>query len=235
MLAFLWHARWVFEVRYDRVEASQPVGWMAHLSLFSLIGIGTWVWVFTGLPLGRLLPVMSLLDLFVTWQFLRRSLPRIRRLGWSGPLRARWWIEAAALDWTLVCSSGLFWLAHSLPKANLPPWQAACVWFALWIGLVSFVWFFVFAVTGYALGLIQRRAIHGRAAELVNFFFWPITIIGGISQLVPENPVWTDVIAPGFLALGVGIAGLAAVLEVRRRLSDQQDRMTTPEQSPPQH
>ena len=182
------------------------------MTIFSLMGMGTCVWVFTGLPLGRLLPAMSVLDLLVTWHFLRRSLPRIRRMGWTGPLRARWWIEVAALDWTLVCSGGLFWLAHSLPNANLPPWQVACVWAALWGGLVAFVCFFAFALTGYAMGLIQGRAIRGRAVELVNFFFWTIVVIGGGSQLVPENPIWTDLIAPAVLALGIGVAVIAAVI-----------------------
>ncbi len=99
---------WIFDIGLRRMNADLPAGWMAHMGVFSAFALALMAFAALGLPMAWPLAVVGALDLGVTFHFVRWSLPRIRRLGMLGPTRARWWIETAALDWTLCISIGVF-------------------------------------------------------------------------------------------------------------------------------
>ena len=153
-------------------------------------------------------------------------------MGPYGPTRARWWIELAALDWTLCVSGFLFCIAHGLPAGMLPAWQQWCVDLAWHASRRLIVPFFVLTIVGYIFGLVQAKRVTGRSVELVNFFFWTFVLIGTMS-LIPQNPGFFVPLGAAFGIVGGVALGVAGVLGLRVWLQSRRALMHVPEDNPP--
>ena len=195
---------WIFDIGLRRMNADLPAGWMAHMGVFSTFALLLVAAVEFGLPMAWPLAVVGCLDLFAAHHFLRWSVPRICRLGPLGPIRARWWIEAAAFDLTLCVSLGVFGISRALPIVMEP------AKYLLFL-------FFVLAVVGFALGVVQGKRIRGRALELVAWFFWTPVVIVGAMLLIPDNPAFANWGAPVFAVLSVVVLLGAGVVVIMNR------------------
>jgi hypothetical protein len=195
---------WIFDIGLRRMNDDVPAGWMVHMGVFSTFALLLLAAVEFGLPMMWPLAIVGCLDLLATHHFLRWSLPRIGRLGPLGPTRARWWIEAAALDWTLCVSIGVFGITRAFPAVLAPAKYLLFLFFAL-------------AGIGFALGLVQGKRIRGRALELVAWFFWTTVVILAAMALVPDNPVLTDWVAPVLAVLSAVVLVAAGIVALRNQ------------------
>jgi len=219
MMRRLKTSMWIFDIGLRRWNADQAPGWVAQMGVFSMLALTMIAAFELGLPMAWPLTIIGVIDLLVTQHFARRSLRRIRRLGMLGPTRGRWWIELAALDWTLCISGGIFALTHGHPAAALPAWQRAFVNFAWDCAAHLFYPFLALPVVGFLLGMVQGGRIRGRSLELVNWFFWSIAVIGASLLLIPENPVLTTWVAPALAILSACMLCAAGVIALRQRLA----------------
>ena len=179
-------------------------GWIVEM----FIVIGTWAlshelreWIGPLLLLrrwiGPLLLVIGSCAVFVLLKahLLLSGLRIISKMGIRGPLRARWWIEVAALDWTLLMACiafGLCWPFGPSALDFLLNWGPACL----------FCLFFPLTLIGYLLGLAQRRRIRCYSLELVNFFFW--CMAGSyVAMMLLDMPMIGDLVIPLIIAAGV--------------------------------
>ena len=209
---------WIFDIGFRRMNAQLAPGWAAQMLVFGMLGLIMIAAVEFGLPMAWPLTIIGTIDLVATQHFVRGSLRRIRRLGIRGPTRARWWIEVAALDWTLCISGGVFAFTHGNPAAALPAWQQAFVAFALGCAAHLFFPFLALAVVGFLLGFVQGRRIRGRSLELVTWFFWWIVVIVGSCLLVPQHPALTTLVAPALALLSAVVLCAAALVAVKQRI-----------------
>ncbi|NLS98009.1 MAG: hypothetical protein GXX96_38225 [Planctomycetaceae bacterium] len=206
---------WVFDMGLRREKAGLPPGWVPHMLVFSALGVAFpfifFFAVFVGIPMGWILVAIGCIDFFAAKYVLGGSIPRIKRMGLFGPTRARWWIEMAAVAWTLCMSLAVFALAQMQlfgPAAT-----------GAWNFLLLFV---SMTMIGYTLGLLQGKRIRGRAVELVNWFFW--WVVGcavGLPiacSLIPQNPVLVNCVAPALGGLSVIVLLVAAIIALKRRI-----------------
>jgi hypothetical protein len=124
-------------------------------------------------------------------------------------MRPRWWIEVAAIDWTLIMSCGCFVAVH---RKN---WLVELAFTGTTYLLPAF---FVFAIAGYLLGLLRGKSVRGSSLELVNFFFWMIVGIWVSNWAILGHPALGGWLAASAALVGVGAACLAGTLEIRRRV-----------------
>jgi hypothetical protein len=209
---------WIFDIGLRRMNGKGAPGWAAQMAVFSALALTLMGAVELGVPTAWPFTIIGSLDLLATQHFARTSFRRIRRLRCLAPARARWWIELAALDWTLCMSTGVFALTHGQAAAAPPAWQQDVVAVAGYCAAGLFVPFLALTVLGFAVGLIQRQRIRGRSLELVTWFFWSIVVIVGACRLVPEAPVLVDWVAPGLAVLSAVALSAAGVVAVGQRL-----------------
>jgi hypothetical protein len=214
MLDHIKRFAWIFDIGFRCMNREQMPGWGPHMLVFSILGLALFAWCEFGIAIAWGLLLVAILDFAATQYFVRRSLRQVGRLGAFGLTRARWWIEVAALCWTLCFSLGLFSLAQGAPGGGvqLRALQLADI-AAECAGYLYFA-FFVLTVVSFVLGLAQRKPIHGRSLELVAWFFWCIVFIYAVIWVTPDNPVLTDIVAPICAVLGIVAlvaAGLMAV------------------------
>lgn len=217
MIHQLKQSLWVFDIGIRRMNVQLLPGWALHMGAFVALALSLVAAFKLGAPDWPVL-VISAIDLFVTVHLVQRIVRRIGRLGTSGPSRARWWFELAALDWTLLVSAGLFWIAHGKFAAALPAWQQLFLAVAAECAEYLYIPFFVFAAIGIFLGLAQRKRLRGNSLELVNFFFWMLLVIHGSLLMIPEHPAVGTWIAATFAVIGLAALFLACVIGVQHRL-----------------
>jgi hypothetical protein len=217
---------WIFDIGLRRMNGEGAPGWAAQMAVFSALALTLMGAVELGVPTAWPFTIIGSLDLLATQHFARASLRRIRRLGWLAPRRARWWIELAALDWTLCMSTAVFALTHGQAAAALPAWLQVVVAVAGYCAPRLFVPFLALSILGFGVGLIQGQRIRGRSLELVTWFFWSIAVILGACLLVPEAPVLVDWVAPALAVLSAVALFAGGVVAVRQRLLAQ--RSTKP-------
>ena len=214
---------WIFDFGFK--DRRGGPGWVPPMGTFMmLIGAG-----FVAIQFGQaladiLLAIFSVVDLFVTSHFVRRYISRLKALGLRGPSLPRWWIEAAALNWTLVAGSAMFAIAHRNAGGG---WMKPLLEFANRLLPVWYDGFLVFAVTGFLLGILRNRPVNGPASELVSAFFWGILLILFSIHVVPDAPALSNLIAPALAIVGVGLLVTIGVLQLRNwyvgiRVNDQQ-------------
>lgn len=120
--------------------------------VFSALALTLMAAVELGVPTAGPFTIIGSFDLLATCHFARASIRRIWRLHWFAPGRARWWLELAALDWTLCMGAGVFALTHGPAAAALPAWQQLVVIIA-WYGAIHLVLpFLALTIVGFALG-----------------------------------------------------------------------------------
>lgn len=189
-------------------------GWNTHALVFCVLPLLLLLWAELKIGFAWGVTIVGLFDTVATLYFLRRSQRQIVRLGAFGPTRARWWIETAALCWTLCMSCAIFCVSQGNGAVGLPVFQAA------WIDLAfqASRWFFwaamLFTTVGFAVGLAQQKRIQGRALDLASAAFWMVVCIHIIMVSLPDNRVWTDVVAPVCAIVAVAallIAGGVAI------------------------
>lgn len=190
----------MFDFGFWRLIEGDTPGWMPQVVIYSGLGF---LLVLSCAPQNMVLLQWSLniaavVDVLVAIHFLRRSARQMRKLGPSGPLRARWWIEFAALNWTLCISLGVFVLFHGGAWNHVPLFHDA--WRCLYCS------FFVLSTSAYAMGLMQRKPIRGKSLELVNWWFWLLTSFN-LSYFIFRNALATTLI----VFLGGGVAGLSLI------------------------
>jgi hypothetical protein len=197
-------ALWIFDVGFERMNQQDWAGWMpiagivagtmVCLMMAHLIG-ARWAWAWA-------IPVFSGLNFLIARRLAAQSLRRVYRFGVYGPLRARWWIELAAVNLLLVFCLGLF-AASNGAGAALPPWQKAVADVAFQAARILGPPFVLLSLTGYIVGLAGNQRVTGRSLEMVNFHFWLLVGIVASSRLPPV----ADWIAPT-----VAIAGIVALI-----------------------
>jgi hypothetical protein len=219
------NALWIFDIGAREMDGERPPGWQLPAAMFGFLAFG----MVAGATVGWAavewwLTVVGIADFIVAWHFVHWSQRRIRRMGIVGPSRARWWIELAALDWTLCLSSGIFWVTHGLFAGMLPPWLQMPFATAARLTGMLFYAFIAFASTGYILGLIRGVRIRGRSLELVSFFFWMIV---GMSAafLLPQNPALGGWVAEAFAIVGVAASCVAGLVAARQWLAKSMNRL----------
>lgn len=206
---------WIFDMGLRREKAGLPPGWAPHMLVFSALGVAFpfifFFAVFVGIPMGWVLVAIGCVDFFAAKYVLGGSIPRIKRMGLFGPTLARWWIEMAAVAWTLCMSLAVFALAQMQlfgPAAT-----------GAWNFLLLFV---STTVIGYTLGQLQGKRIRGRAVELVNWFFWWVVgcAVGRpiACSLIPQNPVLVNCVAPALGGLSAIVLLVAAIMALKRRI-----------------
>jgi hypothetical protein len=178
---------------------------MPMMGVFAGVGVCLFVGVLLGAKQAWAwaLPVFSGINVLISRRLAAQSLRRASRFGIYGPLRARWWIELAAVDLLLVFCLFLFAVSNGAGAA-LPPWQKAVADFAFRATRVLGPPFLLLTVAGYIVGLAGKQRVTGRSLEMVNFIFWTLAGIAASFQLPPVAH-W---IAP---AVGV-VGGTALVL-----------------------
>lgn len=215
---------WIFDIGGRRDGTDVEAGWYGPVKIFFPLAFLLPIAEVLGLPQHWPLLVVGCLDLLATKHFAGRSVLRIRRMGLLGPTRARWWIEAAALVWILCMSVGVFAVERgqaAFVQRNRGLFSVFEV--AMWTTGVLIALFYAMTITGYGVGLVQRKPIRGRAVELVNFFFWGMTIVLGIvaaAIFLPPNLFLGNWVAPLLAILSLAVllvAGVVAVWNRRRR------------------
>lgn len=211
---------WIFDMGLRREKAGLPPGWAPHMLVFSALGVAFpfifFFAVFVGIPMGWVLVAIGCIDFFAAKYVLGGSIPRIKRMGLFGPTLARWWIEMAAVAWTLCMSLAVFALAQ-MQLFGPAAWGA-------WYFLLFFV---AMSAIAYTLGLLQGKRIRGRAVELVNWFFW--WVVGcavGLPiacSLIPQNPVLVNCVAPALGVLCVVVLLVAAVITLKRWIRNRRE------------
>ncbi|MBP90330.1 MAG: hypothetical protein CMJ64_27100 [Planctomycetaceae bacterium] len=201
-------------------------GWSSHALVFSILPLLLICWAELEIGLAWGITVVGLLDTVATLYFLRRSRRQILRLGVFGPTRARWWIEVAAVCWTLCMSCAIFSVSQANGAIALPLFQAA------WVDLAfqASGWFFwaslVLTIVGFVVGLARRKRIQGRALNLVSAAFWMVVCIHVIMWSLPDNPILSDVIAPVCAIVAIAALLAAGAIAFWHRAEDR--RKTTP-------
>jgi hypothetical protein len=191
------------------MQRDEPAGWMPAMLVFSSLAVTLMAGAWLGLPIAWAISVIGVLDLLATAYFVSTGIRRVWRLGVAGPMRPRWWIEIAAIDWTLIMSCGCFVAVH---RKN---WLVELAFTGTTYLLPAF---FVFAIAGYLLGLLRGKSVRGSSLELVNFFFWMIVGIWVSIWAIPGHPALGGWLAASAGLVGIGAASLAGVLEIRRRV-----------------
>jgi hypothetical protein len=211
MWCWLTRSTWVFDIGLRRMNEERPPGWAVLMGVFSGLALALMTAANFRLPFGLVFSVAAAVGLLIAERFSHWPVRQIWRLGLRGPTRARWWVELAALTWTLCFCGGLFWLAHGIGAAALPGVIELIVSAVATGTKYLFAAFFGFALAGYVLGALQQKRLRGRSVELVNWFFW--TIVG--SQLLAAIPwdfgpvAW---VAPVLAIVGVAAGCVAAIL-----------------------
>ncbi|HVV99869.1 MAG TPA: hypothetical protein VHB77_05995 [Planctomycetaceae bacterium] len=204
---------WLFDIGFQRMENRELAGWMPAAGIFSSLALLLMVGLSLRIPLALPLGIVGALDLLATRHFVGIGCRRLRRLGFRGPTRGRWWFEVAALAWTLLMSCACLVAVHH--RAALQGgWQQGMVEFAFTCAKCLGPAFLGLAITGYFLGLLRGIRIRGRSMELVNFFFWMIVGVGFLMWAVPQVPGW---FAAAVGLVGIVVACLATLLEIHRR------------------
>lgn len=217
---------WIFDIGFRRMNADLPAGWMPPMGVFSALTLAVLVVSVFGLPKAISFALIGCVDLLATKRFVRQSVSRIRKLGVLGVLRARWWIEMAALDLTLAMSLAVFAVTHFLDGAARPAWQFALVGAAYRSARYLFGFFLALAAAVFALGLVQGRPIRGRALELVAWFFWAAVGIVTALAVIPDNPVLANWVAPLLAILSLAVLLVAGVVAVWNRRHRQPEHPT---------
>lgn len=208
---------WIFDIGFRRMNADLPPGWAAEMGVFSALALAMIAAFELRVPIVWPLALIGAVDLVAVQHFVRGASRRIRMLGIPGPTRARWWIEAAALSWTLCMGCGVLAVTHGHHAAPLPAWQGALLAVAWNCAGYMFVAFLVLTIVGFLLGMIQGKRIRGRSLELVSWFFWSIVIIGGGFVAIPEAQALTKWIAPTLALVSIVPLIVAGVLWIRQR------------------
>jgi hypothetical protein len=141
-------------------------------------------------------------------------------MGWFAPTRGRWWIELAALDWTLCIAGGSFWIVKGAALGG-PGWGNAVLLVAGYLTGWTFCAFFPLTIAGYIVGLIRGRRLAGSSLETVNFFFWMLIAVFLMQRAPPLAP-W---FGPAMASVAVCAAILAGILAIHARRNQ---RMSTP-------
>jgi hypothetical protein len=209
---------WIFDIGMRRMKASKLPGWAPQMFVFSLFAAAIVAAFELGVPVSWTLTLVGVVDALLTQHFLRGALRRMRRLGWFRPTRARWWIELAALDWTLCLSLSLFGLTLGKGAAGLPAWAQNVMGFSFVFVKGLCVAFFALTMLAFAIGLLQGRRTRGRSLELVNFFFWVFGFIVASMLLVPQAPVLANVVSPVLLIVSILTFCAAGALAFRQRM-----------------
>jgi len=196
------------------------------MGVFSALMVAIAVVSVFGLLKAASFALIGCIDLLATKHFVRQSVSRIRRLGVLGVLRARWWIEIAALDLTLAMSLAVFAVTHFLGGAAGPVWQFALIDAAYRSARYLFGLFLVLAAAGFALGLVQGRPIRGRTVELVAWFFWGTVGTATTLAVIPDNPVVANWVAPLLAVLSLVVLLVAGVVAVWNRRHRQPEHPT---------
>lgn len=217
---------WIFDIGFRWTKADLPAGWMPPMGVFSALALAIVVVSVFGLPKALSFALIGCIDLLATKRFVRQSVSRIRKLGVLGLLRARWWIEIAALDLTLAMSLAVFAVTHFLGGGALPAWQFAVVEAAYRSARYLFGFFLVLAAAGFALGLVQGRPIRGRALELVAWFFWAAVGIVTALAVIPDNPALANWVAPLLAVLGLVVLLATSVIALWNRRHRQPEHPT---------
>lgn len=207
-------ALWIFDVGFERMNQQDWAGWMPMTGVFSgmalclivasLVG-ARWAW-------GWALPIFSGINVLIARRFVVQSLRRAARFGIYGPMRARWWIELAAVNLLLVFCLFLFGVSNGVGAA-LPPWQKAVADFAFRATKVLGPPFPLLTFTGYVVGLAGQQRVTGRSLEMVNFIFWMLAGIAAASQLPPV----ADWIAPTVAIVGIAALCLAGGMAAKQK------------------
>ena len=205
---------WIFDCGFRRLNNEQSPGWAPQALVFSMLGLLLFCWFQLKVGLAWGITLIGLLDTVAALHFLRRSQRQLLRFGVFGPTRARWWIESAALSWTLCMSCGLFSVTQANGAVALPLIQAACIELAFQAAKWSFYAALVLTCVGFLVGLAQAKPIHGRALDLVSASFWFIVFLHAIMWGLPDDPILSDLIAPVCGAIAVAallVAGAIAI------------------------
>jgi hypothetical protein len=219
----MWQFRtslWIFDIGFRRMNAERPPGWASQMMVFSSLALTMMAAVEFGASTVWPLALIGAVDLVATQHFVRGASHRIWMLGMLGPTRARWWIEAAALSWTLCMSCGVFGITQGNLGGPQLAWQGAFLAVARDCVEGLFVAFIASTVVGFLLGVVQGKRIRGRSLELVCWFFWSIVVIGACLVAVPEHQVLTQWIAPMLALVSVVVLCMAWILAIRRRAND---------------
>lgn len=202
---------WIFDVGCRETMEYRP-GWALHVFPFALLG--TCLGFCVAIGLDPMLPVVmgSALFLACSRKIIAQNVRRIRRMGWFAPTRARWWIELAALDWTLCIAGGSFWIVRNMAAGGLV-WGNAVLLAAQYVIGWTFCAFFPLTVAGYVVGLIRGRRLAGGSLETVNFFFWMLVAIF-LMQQAPPLATW---FGPAVAMIGLSAGAVAGLLALRQR------------------
>jgi hypothetical protein len=209
-------SRWIFDMGFRRMRRQEPAGWMPQMLVFSSLAVTLMASAALRIPMTWPLSVIGALDLVATRHFAWTGVRRVLRLGITGPTRPRWWIELAALDFTLLMCCGCFVAVHG-NAALLGGWQMWPVTVAFSSSKYLVVAFLVLSTAAYLLGLIQGKRAQGRSLELMNFFFWTIVGIWLAIWIIPDHRALGGWVAEAAAVAGVGAACLAGALEAKRR------------------
>lgn len=160
-----------------------------------------------------LLPIIGGYGLvaLISVHYLCSGMKRIPQFGFSGPSRARWWLEVSGLAAMLCMASAVWGMSMPVPLEPLNLLLSYAV-----VGL--FCLFFVSAIVGYLWGLAQRRRIRGYSLEMVNFFFW-ILLGSQLLVFLMSIPVVDNLLMPILVAFGVVLLLVAGVLTLKNRLT----------------
>jgi hypothetical protein len=161
-----------------------------------------------------MLPVVmgSALYLTCSRKIIAQGVRRLRRMGWFAPTRGRWWIELAALDWTLCIAGGSFWIVRNMAAGGLGWGNAVLPAVQQLIGW-TFCAFFPLTVAGYVVGLVRGRRLAGGSVETVNCFFWFVVSV----LLMHQAPPLATWFGPVLAIVGLGAGAVAGLLALRQR------------------
>lgn len=202
---------WIFDIGIRESNEFRP-GWSDHMFPLAFAGASIPFCLLFGIDWLLLLVLVSAIFLVCSRKLIARSVRRIRRMGWFAPTRGRWWIELAALDWTLCMAGGCFWLASVLQGGG-PLCGNGAVAVVGDLTRLAFYAFYPLAAAGYVIGLCRGRRTAGGSLETVNHFFWMSTVI----WLLKQGPPLGAWFAPVMFGIAAGAAMLAGVLFVRAR------------------
>jgi len=205
----------------------QDAGWAAPVFLLASLGLPSML-VMLGLMIGANLHPHAILGAVIVWALLGiaasvyagwRSMRAMRRMGFWGWSRARWWFELGRI----LALTSVFLIAMLLAVlfvSCFPAAQAALnpLWAWRWLPMsacaATISAFFFAGTCGYGLSWLTGRARGGKAYECVQFFyllgggllvmgisatFWPM------AALWPDGAVLCGGIVVGGLMFGLGI------------------------------
>jgi hypothetical protein len=146
----------------------------------------------------------------------------IRRLGFAGIFRPRWWFEISRLTWMFLLLAALSTTAIHFVGT---PWLCTVGDFLFRAIPAVYIAFMVFSTGGYLVSGITRRRRRGRAFECMQYFYWLFGVISAVVFLVvwlPARTGWAQPMTVVTCVIAASIIGIL-VLTVARRL----DRKTT--------